>query len=390
MRTFLVLPILLGSPLASHALLDDWLPDPVTFVGHDTVIAKVSSTNDNSVQRYVVTARDGQGRPLSSEYETLREGQDSYVSAYEFSWSFDLGWSPIAGVGRCPVRAVETRMIGPNCMREYVYDYAWNPDRRALVATATEQSPLCRWTDSITSDARGRVTEHRTCVQSIRSYSNSSRIDTLGHVTIRRMGYEQPGDLHPRWISEHDEDSMSWDSVHVIGPVDRPDGAELFDGGRNYTYMIGHDSIARDDSGRITSRRTRYHTFADPTEHPLELREYVWKNAVVEERRTRWGVRDSVIYRYLALYTYGSEPLGASHRVAPETAIVHRTPDGRLELDLKTAGSARIEWVALDGRRTTLHDGPALGTLRLRAPEGPALLRIRQDNHTATMRVPPF
>lgn len=295
MRTLPVLPLLLGLPLASHALLDDWLPDPVTFVGHDSVTVNVTATNDTSVQKYVVTARDSLSRPLASELEILRKGQDSYASAYELAWSFDLGWSPIPGAGRCPARVVETRLIGLTCMREYTYDYAWNPERRALVATESQPSPRCRWTDSLTYDVRMRLIEHRTCVQSYRSSSNSTRVDTVGRVTIRSMGYEQPDDLHPRWVTRHDEDSSTfylWDSVHVIGPVDRPDGAALFDGGRGYTYMIGHDSIVRDGNGRITSRTRRYHTFADPTEHPLELREYVWKDAAVaEERRTEWGVR---------------------------------------------------------------------------------------------------
>lgn len=396
MRIAPALLLLLCLPPASHALLEDWYPDPASYGARDTVFKTVNATNDSFVERFVVTARDSQGRPLSSELETLREGQDSYVSAFDFSWSFDLGWSPMAGVVRCPARVVETRVIGLDCMREYLYDYAWNPDRRSLVATQTLQTPLCRWTDSLTFDEQGRIVEHRTCQQVYRTTSSatSTRRDTVGLVTIKHMGYDLPTDRHPRWIASHDEDTAkfySWDSVHVLGPVDRPTGAELSDGGRDYTYMIARDSIARDAQGRILSVMRRYRTAADSSVHPLELREYLWKgDLVVEERRTRWGVRDSVIHRYLATLSYGDQMVGSTRRNNPRSALPLRVANGRLRLELSDARPATIHWVGLDGRTTLLHRGPARTTLVLAAPRRPGFLRIDQGGRVSTLRMPPL
>lgn len=394
MRIPLTLPLLLGLPLSSHALLDDWLPDPASYDGRDSVVKIVTSAYDSYAERYSVSARDAQGRPLASELERLREGQDSQASAFEFSWSFELGWSPLDGVAGCPARTVETRVIGTTCMRIYTQDYTWSPERRSLVGTLTMHTPLCRWTDSVTFDEHGRVTERRVCEEVFRSSSASDGIDTLGRVTIRRLGYEGPSDRHPRWIAQRADDTATfpyWDSVLVLGPVDRPTGAALFDGTGSSTYMIGHDSIARDERGRILSRVRRYHTAYDPTEHPLERREYEWQgDLLMKERRTEWGVRDSVINEFLALYSYGGALVGATRRSAPRGAFARRSAEGGIRLELSDARPATIRWVGLDGRATLLYRGSSRTSLELAAPRSPGFLRIEQAGKVATLRVPPL
>lgn len=394
MRKHLAFPLLACLPLASHALLDDWLPDPDAFVGHDSVTAVIVYNKDTSFQKYSVEERDSKGRPLFSRLEFVPRSGDTTVSTYEFVWDFDLGWSPVVGAAGCPARMFETIVYGPTCTKGYTRDYTRSADLRSIKATSTGQSRLCRWTDSLSYDALGRMVEHRTCEQAYRSTSASEKVDTVGRVQIRRMGYEKDVDRHPRWIVLEDEDTAfyTWDSVHVIGPVDRPEGADLFDGGRGYTYMIGRDSVVRDGQGQVLSRKRSYHTASDPTEHPLDLWEYDWKDGdLVRKRRFGWCRGDTVCSRSLADYSYGSLATSGIRKPAIAGAAVRRSGDGRLAMTFSdTRSAARIEWISFDGGRVVLHDGPVSDALRLAAPCGPALLRIRQGGRISTLGLPPF
>jgi len=373
---------------ASASLFDDWISVPYPY-HRDTVDVTILSSTAYRTMHWTVDQRDEQGRPLHAtrvRFDFLSESYPRVVDEFSWTWTFDRPGSYLIASSRWPARIEIDTRDSTGLLESQATAIEWLAASRSIVMRSNFLVAPCPWSDSIVYDERDRRIQQVSC--RLRVVNDDSSIVRR----TRTWFYESTLDTAPRWITEHPDDStLPSDSVHIEGPVTRPILARIVrrDPAKPADTLPRIDSLRWDDQGHLLSR-----TFWNPSASaPSSLRkhwseEYTWQGADLLSAVSFFWSGDTARDRYEVNYSYPASGTSVSPR-SPRTTALRRTAGGRVSLTLPTSGPARVEWIAPDGRRVLLHDGPApQGTLDLPVPRGVGFLRVRQGGQTRTHALP--
>jgi hypothetical protein len=382
------LSFLLSAPASASVSSVEWLDLPDPFQADTVQRHVVSATEVNYFQLWTIPSRDSVGRPLHARLET-RIGAFSLTADYSYSWAFDLELATGRGRRPCPSRLVVAYGDTSGPVRSDTSWFDWNLSTRSLIERHSSAFRKCSWADSSVLDPQGRTIEQTSCRLQI-----ANGTDSIATWTRVRRGFANDQALHPRWLTILFADSLprEKDSVSVQGPDDHPTHAILvslrYSTPTDGIISTGTDSLLWNPSGELRSL-TRWSSPGTGSALRREkATEFTWEQGRVKTKtQISWDLNDEA-WSSVSTYLYSLD-LSSSTPRSPRAVALRRIADGRVSLTLPTSGPASVEWIAPDGRRVQLHDGPASrGSLDLAVPRGIGFLRVRQGGQTRTHTLP--
>jgi len=342
--------LLLASSAQAYVYLDEWLMQPPptqqdTFVAVETATTWPTSPH---VFTWIAGARDSNARLLSANYTNVWE-TGTQLMKFSFQWDFDLDYqvSPISK--QCPSRVVldlSHDQFKPQSDTDW---YDWNPSTRTLLHRTSYQnleSPICAWADSIVLDTRNRVIFQATCGE-----IDEASPSNITHRQIVLYWYEDTSS-HPRSASSRVPDLNWFDTLSVVGPIQRPYATNLLHTTPTESSK-SVDSLEWNSNGQLVRRTVR-----------KGYRTSVYTDEFDGDRLVRHSARywqgDSLVDSLLDVYSYTLAGTGISRRGAaarPFARIVSANGLAHLEIELSAPEHVRVDRISVDGKRlATLAD----------------------------------
>lgn len=346
------------------------------------VITETSTYYEYTTPRiYTLTVdeRDVQSRPLSASFVVNAQANVQRFTV-DYQWGFDLDFSTAPFVKRCPSRFV-TNNSGASFGKSDTNWYDWDPSSRTLLHRSNNGMLMdCPWSDSIVLDSRNRVVFQAACGEVYDADAGA-----LSHRQFVRYWYEDSSSRHPRSASARIPDLGWFDTLAVVGPIQRPYAANLFHTTPTESSKLV-DSLEWNSNGQLTRRTTR-----------KGYRTSVYTNEFDGERLLRHSARywqgDSLVDSLLDEYSYTLAGTGVPRRSAYLRLARFVSTNGLLHLriDLSAQEHVRVERISLDGKRLALLVDKSLSAGRSLLPisaKAGELVRLRFDGTIQTLVVP--
>lgn len=375
--------LLLASSAQAYVYLDSWL-DRIWPTVEDTMVITETTYSEYTTPRIftlTVDERDANSRPQSASFVVNSQGDVQRITI-DYQWGFDLDFSTAPIVSRCPSRFVINNSGHPYTKSDTNW-YEWNPATRTLLHRSNNgmlMEPDCPWSDSIVLDSRNRVVFQAACGEVYDAYP-----EILTHRQFVRYWYEDSSNRHPRSASARIPDLDWFDTLAVVGPIERPYAMNRF---RTTPTESSRsvDSLEWNSGSQLTRRTTRKGNLTS-----------VYTNEFNGERLLRHSARywqgDSLVDSLLKLYSYTLAGTGVSRHSAYLRPARFVSINGLLHLriDLSAQGHVRVERISLDGKRLAILADKNLPAGRSLLPifaKAGELVRLRFDGTIQTLVVP--
>lgn len=372
--------LLLASSAQAYISLDDWLPHAFPTQS-DTFVAVENATSwptSPHIFTWNAGERDSKSRLLSSTYTNVWDN-GTQLMKFSFQWDFDLDYrvSPISK--QCPSRVVFEESHDLSKPQSDTDWYDWNPSTRTLLHRTSSQKldpPICAWVDSIVLDLRNRVEFQVTCGEI--DDADQSYIPRRQFV---RYWYEDTSTF-PRSASSRVPDLNWFDTLTVVGPIERPYAANRYHTDSAGTTQIV-DSLEWNSRNQLVRRKVKkgYRT-------SIYTDEYDGDRLVRHSARYWQG--DSLVDTLLDVYSYTLAQTGVSR--TPAFRQSHHLVSSGLQFDLPDPDRIRIERISRDGKRLGLiadRNLPAGRTLVPIFVKPGDLVRIHTSRGRSTLVAPP-
>jgi hypothetical protein len=376
----LLASLLLASSAQAYISLDTWLTQYPPFPEDTFVVVENATTWPTSphVFTWIAGERDANSRLLSANYTNAWETATQLMK-FSFRWDFDLDYqvSPISK--QCPSRVVFEESHDLSKPQSDTDWYDWNPSTRTLLHRTSNQkleTPICAWIDSIVLDSRNRIAFQATCGE-----IDDASPSNITHRQFVRYWYEDTSKL-PRSASSRVPDLNWFDTLTVVGPIERPYAANRYHTDSVRTTQIV-DSLEWNSRNQLVRRKVKkgYRT-------SIYTDEYDGDRLVRHSARYWQG--DSLVDTLLDVYSYTIAQTGVSR--IPAFRQGHHLVSGGLQLDLPNPDRIRIERISRDGKRLGLiadRNLPAGRTLVPIFVKPGDLVRIHTSRGRSTLVAPP-
>jgi|GEM_PF-2300009 hypothetical protein len=380
----LLASLLLASSAHAYVYLDDWLPHPFPTQSDTFVAVEIATSWPTSphIFTWIAGERDSKSRLLSSTYTNVWDN-GTQLMKFSFQWDFDLDYRVSPMLPKCPSRVVFEESHGQAKPKSDTDWYDWNSSSRTLLHRSSNQkleTPICAWIDSIVLDSRNRIAFQATCGE-IDDASPSNII----HRQFVRYWYEDTSKL-PRSASSRVPDLNWFDTLTVVGPIERPYAANRYHTDSAGTTQI-IDSLEWNSRNQLVRSKVK-----------KGYRTSIYTDEFDGDRLVRHSARywqgDSLVDTLLDVYRYTLAGTGVSHRTASRqlARIVMANGLPHLEIDLPAPEHIHVEQISMDGKRLALLTDRNLpagrSTLPISVKPG-QLLRIHTSRGQSTLVAPP-
>ena len=402
---FLVACVLASAVCCSASKLDDleypsnepFQVDP--YFQDSLEVATKFGGSDLMIERWVVHARDANGRPLRTTLESSdptrpEAGKTTVTNTFEWGLPVEL---PLArqprsfdtphmfvGCTSWPSSLKTEFMQGDSSVLRAYYRTTWNPLDRSLTLRGdsswfqgvTFATPGAPWVDSIVFDEQDRTIH---VIKHITITVGGAQIHTT---KSRRIHFENALDLRPRWTSEHSEDIGDVvDSVTYVGLVGRPTHAihvRRLGGHLDSSFRVRIDTLEWGAEARLVS--WSFVLGSSPDSMARISSRTTWEGSKI----TRWiwqiANADTTETLMEKSFTYGGAGTGTSSR-STRLFGLRRTSRGLVGVPRNSTAPPRVEWVSLEGRRQPLRIiTTSESSLTVAAPHGFGVLRVIQGH----------